>query len=198
MHARAVTGEGTALRNASVFAALLLGSLFMNRHATADELETTENAAPEPDDELAAIFRYPKILRIHGGVGFAQRAKTDDGLSLSAVGGVQLMLPANATQSFGVEVDYLQTDARNQRRYIATILFVENRMFGWFLMSIGLGAYVPLEGRRPTPVGISTKLGWAPNYHKVVNPFVLLRADWVFHDRIVGSLKVDTGIAFSF
>ena len=186
------------MRNASVFAALLLSSLLPHRYAEAEALETAAAPEAEPDDELAAIFRYPKILRIHGGIGFAQRARPEDGISLSAVGGVQLMLPANATQSFGVEVDYLQTDARNQRRYIATILFVENRMFGWFLMSIGLGAYVPLEGRRPTPVGISTKLGWAPNYHKVVNPFVLLRADWIFHDRIVGSLKADTGIAFSF
>jgi len=148
-------------------------------------------------EERHPIFRFPKILRFHGGVGFAQRAKEGDGISLAVVGGVQLMLPANATQSFGLAVDYVQTDARNERRYIAPILFVENRMFGWFLMSLGVGPYISLgRSRRPTSVGISTKLGWAPDFGGVVNPFVVFRTDWVFDDRIAGALSADAGIAF--
>lgn len=108
------------------------------------------------------------------------------------------MLPANATQSFGVEVSYLQTDARSERRYLASILFVEARLFGSFLLSIGLGAYVPLVATpRPTPIGISTKLGWAPRLNPLVNPFIVVRTDTVFDDRIVGSLVADFGLAFS-
>lgn len=158
-----------------------------------------EPANVEPVDELPAIFRFPIILRLHGGVGFAQRARLEgDRLSLAAVGGAQLMLPANATQSFGVEVSYLQTDARSERRYLASILFVEARLFGSFLLSIGLGAYVPLVATpRPTPIGISTKLGWAPRLHPLVNPFIVVRTDTVFDDRIVGSLVADFGLAFS-
>ena len=147
--------------------------------------------------ELAAIFRYPLFLRLHGGVGFAQRAREQDGLSFAAVGGLQLMLPANANQSFGVEVDYVQANARPERRYVAAGLFVENRLFDWFLLSIGLMAYVPLVEPRPTPIGISTKLGWAPNYHRTINPFAVLRADWIFDDRIVGMLSADFGISIS-
>ncbi|MEM7434017.1 MAG: hypothetical protein AAF436_02615 [Myxococcota bacterium] len=147
-------------------------------------------------EELAPIFVYPLRLRIHGGVGFASRAKPGDGVSLAAVAGVQLMLPANATQSFGVDVAYLQTDARPERRYITPGLFVENRLFGWFLMSLGVGAYVPLVDPRPTRVGISTKLGWAPDFGGAVQPFVVARSDWIFDDRIVGSLTVDAGVSF--
>ena len=156
-----------------------------------------ESTATEKKKELAPIFRYPLFLRLHGGVGLAQRAQQQDGVSFAALGGLQLMLPANANQSFGVEIDFIQADARRARRYVAAGLFVENRLFDWFLLSIGLMAYVPLESPRPTPVGISTKLGWAPQYHRIVNPFAVIRADWIFHDRIVGILSADLGISLS-
>ncbi len=95
-----------------------------------------------------------------------------------AMGGVHLMLPANANQSFGVELDFIQADARPERRYVAAGLFVENRLFECFLLSIGLMAYVPLDEPRPTPVGFSTKLGWVvPQYHRVINPFAVIRAE---------------------
>ncbi|MEM8607156.1 MAG: hypothetical protein AAGF92_08625 [Myxococcota bacterium] len=152
----------------------------------------------EPDAELHPIFRYPLRLRIHGGVGFASRAAPGSKISLAVVGGLQLMLPANENQSFGVGVAYLQTDSRAERRYITPGLFVENRMFGWFLMSLGVGAYVPLTEPRPTRVGISTKLGYSPTLERVINPFVVLRSDWIFDDRIVGSLTVDAGMSLHF
>lgn len=152
----------------------------------------------ESDEDLHPIYRYPLRLRIHGGVGFASRAAPGDKVSLAVVGGIQLMLPANETQSFGVGVAYLQTDARAERRYITPGLFVENRLFGWFLMSLGVGAYVPLTEPRPTRVGISTKLGYAPDLRRVINPFVVLRSDWIFDDRIVGSLTVDAGMSLHF
>lgn len=156
-----------------------------------------EAPAAEPEKELAPIFRYPLLLRVHGGVGLAQRARPTDGVSPAFVGGVQLMLPANENQSFGVEIDFLQADARPERRYVAAGLFVENRLFGGFLLGIGLMAYVPVQEPRPTPIGISTKLGWAPQRHPVVNPFAVLRADWIFDDRIIGVLSADVGISFS-
>ena len=152
--------------------------------------------SPAPTKELAPIFRYPLLLRVHGGIGFAQRARQQDGISLAAMGGVQLMLAANENQSFGVEIDFIQADARPERRYVAAGLLVENRI-DWFLLGIGSMAYVPLAEPRPTPVGITTKLGWVPSYHRVVNPFIVLRADWIFDDRIVGILSANAGIQLS-
>ena len=164
-----------------------------------DPAAAVEHASADPPRETPAIFRYPILLRVHGGVGVAQRAREQgDRVALSLLGGAQLMLPANASQSFGVEVSYVQTDARSERRYLASILFVEARLFGGFLLSIGLGAYVPLVAEpRPTPVGISTKLGWAPRFHPRVNPFAVIRTDTVFDDRIVGSIAADFGLSFS-
>ena len=163
------------------------------RTASADDGPVADQA-----QELHPIFVHPIRLRLHGGVGAAQRAKTGDGFSLAVLGGAQLMLPANKNQGYGIEVSYIQTDARNARRYVATGLFVENRLFGWFLMSLGFGAYVPLQEPRPIPVGISTKLGWNPDLHPVINPFVVFRADWIFDDRFQGVLSADGGLEFKF
>ena len=58
-------------------------------------------------------------------------------------------------------------------------------------------AYVPLDEPRPTPVGFSTKLGWVPQYHRVINPFAVIRADWIFDDRIIGILSADLGISLN-
>ncbi|NNE17795.1 MAG: hypothetical protein HKN10_04875 [Myxococcales bacterium] len=181
-------------------AAAMLGLfVFFSPVARAQDVPTDVEAQidVEPEKELAPIFRYPMILRVHGGVGFAQRARPQDGISPAYMGGVQLMLPANATQSFGIEIDFIQADARATRRYVAVGLFVENRLFESFLLGIGLMAYAPLEKPRPTPVGISTKLGWVPQYHRIINPFILLRADWIFHDRIVGILSGNFGISLN-
>lgn len=182
--------------------ACLLGSSSLLTSAAAAEPVVEEEVdlvvQEGATEELHPIFRYPLRLRIHGGVGFASRAAPGDQIALAVVGGIQLMLPANENQSFGVGVAYLQTDARAERRYITPALFVENRMFGWFLMSLGVGAYVPLTEPRPTRVGISTKLGYAPDLGRVINPFVVLRSDWIFDDRIVGSLTVDAGMSLHF
>lgn len=135
----------------------------MGSTVQAEETAPVAEPLPEPkkNQELAAIFRYPLFLRLHGGVGFAQRARQQDGISLAAG------------------------------------LFVENRLFDWFLLSIGLMAYVPLDEPKPTPIGISTKLGWAPQYHRVINAFAVIRADWIFDDRIIGILSADFGISLS-
>ncbi len=144
------------------------------------------------------LLRYPKRLRVHGSLGLAQRAKSGDALSLGTSAGVQLMLPANAMQSYGIGIDYVQTAARNARRYMAAGLFAENRLFGWFLTSIGAVAYVPLAETRPVPFGISTKLGWAPDLYDVINPFVIFRSDWIFGKRIQGMTSVDIGLTLLF
>ena len=71
-------------------------------------------------------------------------------------------------------------------------------MFGWFLMSIGAAAYIPLEDPRPTPFGLTTRLGWAPEWKGRVSPFVAFRSDWVFRDRIQTLVSVDAGLTFAF
>lgn len=155
-------------------------------------------APPAEEEERPPIFLYPIYLRLHGGIGLAQRARDGDQLGVAAIGGVQLMLPANARQSFGIEVDYVQTDARQERRYIMVGLFVENRMFGWFLMSLGLAGFISVDDPRPIPWGISTKLGWAPDLHPVINPFVVFRTDTIFADRFQGILSANGGISLKF
>ena len=172
------------------------------RTARADEPDTTVETPADTLEserkERPPIAVYPIYLRLHGGVGLAQRARDGDQLGVAALGGVQLMLPANATQSYGIEVDYVQTDARRARRYVMVGLFVENRMFGWFLMSLGLAGYISVDDPRPIPFGISTKLGWAPNLHPVINPFIVFRTDTIFSDRFQGVLSADGGLSLSF
>ncbi|MEL6195729.1 MAG: hypothetical protein AAFP04_02270 [Myxococcota bacterium] len=165
---------------------------FATNSAFAAESELEERV----EDEGPPIFQHPWLLRTYGGYGLAANAPTREDSGQGFVGGVQLMLPANASQSYGVEGAFLQLDDDEDSRFVVAGLFVENRALGWLLTSIGGAGYFPAGDERPVAFGISTKIGWAPNYG-IVSPFVYFKSDFIFAEETRRFTGLATGLAFA-
>ncbi|MEO1483608.1 MAG: hypothetical protein AAFU77_15980 [Myxococcota bacterium] len=160
--------------------------------------EAAETGHSQQNMEAAGppIFQHPWLLRSYGAYGLGANAPTRDGTGQSFVGGVQLMLPANSTQSYGIEGAFLQLDDEEDSRFVVAGLFVENRAFGWLLGSIGGAGYFPTGDERPVAFGISTKVGWAPDYG-VVSPFICFKSDFIFADETRRFTGLATGLTIA-
>ena len=142
------------------------------------------------------LLSLPWLVRLHASAGWSRNATLDGDSTVGYTSGAQLMLPANADQSFGVEVSYVQTDERDERRTLAAGLFIEQRTFGWFLSGIGGVGHFLIDNERPVNFGISTKLGWAPILG-AVSPFAVVRSDWIFDDSTISMTSLDVGLTIA-
>ncbi|MEL6547569.1 MAG: hypothetical protein AAFQ82_23300, partial [Myxococcota bacterium] len=139
--------------------------------------------------QVEEMFEFPWRLRVRSGIALTPEPNRNRyGF------GAQLVIPANAAQGWGPGVDILQTQ---QRRYLAAGLFVEQRLFDAFLMSIGGVGYFPTEDDRPVPFGISSKFGFAPTWG-LISPYAGLRIDQVFEEDTLRIFTADAGLTFAF
>ena len=154
-------------------------------------------AHAEQPVEAHPLQKYPLRLRMRGGVGFAQRARTtNNNITLSTLGGLQLVLPANRTQGYGLEVDYLQLTTRQERRFISLGLSLEQQLFGWLVSGISFRGAFALEGGRDIPFGITTRLAWRSKGGQRFKPMVALRNDWIFGERIHAATSLELGLEY--
>lgn len=148
---------------------------------------STSRADALPDEMLENPWR----ARLHGSAGW-NREQT-----LGYTAGAQLVIPANASQGWGPDITWVQTQDREAGRFLAVGLFVEQRFFDLVLTSIGGVGYFPLVDERPVPFGISSKFGFAPSWG-LVSPYAGLRIDQVLSKPGRRLLSADIGVSIAF
>lgn len=116
--------------------------------------------------------------------------------------GVRYLLSANAKQSYGVEVSYLDLyaldDGGPDVRYTAIGIVIEQTLWDWFLMSVGTVGYIGIGDNDDNPFGVRTNLGWVSNNASKVNPFIVYRTDLIFDDPSVSMNSLSAGIKITY
>ncbi|VAW83985.1 hypothetical protein MNBD_GAMMA18-2431 [hydrothermal vent metagenome] len=103
--------------------------------------------------------------------------------------GIRALLNASEIRRYGLELSKLSMDGGKDFTSFGIVL--EQRLWGWFNMSIGTVGYFDYGENSENPVGLITNLGWEPSHYKTFKPFITFRNDVIF------SNDVDTVQSFS-
>jgi hypothetical protein len=129
-------------------------------------------------------------VRPQGGIGFL------DGKAYSHAG-LRVLLPSGDYQKYGLEVSHLNIlDGADE--FTALGIVLEQRLWGWFNMSIGTIGYFGYDENARNPVGLVTNLGWEPRGPSNWEPFVTYRNDIIFSTKIVVGSAVSVGMSYKF
>jgi len=91
--------------------------------------------------------------------------------------GFRFLLNANEIQKYGLELTQINTA---QGDYVAAGIVLEQRLFGWFNMSIGTIGYYGQGGGAQNQPGLVANLGWEPKTSGPLKPFLTYRNDILF------------------
>lgn len=174
--------------------------LVHSRHALAEPTSREAHAAAAPaaqdrggsESAAPAAPAGPHLeLRPHAGVG---TLSAWDGSTSGAYwhAGGRVLLSANQVQNYGIEVTHLDSKDRN---FLVVGVILEQKLWRWFLMSIGTVGYVKTghtTGTDGSPFGIVSNLGWEPSW-PIVRPFVTYRAEWIFSGSVLMGNSVSVG-----
>jgi hypothetical protein len=144
---------------------------------------------------------YSKILlRPFAGAGYSQTAGSD-GTGAGVHAGARLLLQANANQSYGIEVSFIDAyriaGSAEDIKFIPVGLVLEQKLFGWFIMGIGTIGYVGIGSNKSNPFGLVTNLGWEPEWDSKWSPFITYRAEFIFDEQIRQHSSISSGITFA-
>lgn len=140
------------------------------------------------------------ILQPYGGLGVAS-SLTDASMKPVLLFGTRLLLPASGNKTYGIEVAWLDLYSIDKHgmdvRYLATGIILEQKLWQWFNMSIGTIGYIGLGENTENVFGITTNLGWEPDWKKI-RPFITYRSDFIFDDLVIIISSVSLGVDFLF
>ncbi len=144
-------------------------------------IANTAAQAAEPQDKSGVM------IRPHGGYSVLE------GEHLGHFGG-RILLPASEIRRYGVDV----TRFEGGHSFTTAGVVLEQRLFGWFNMSIGTVGYFDYTQTGGHVPGVMTNLGWEPALNYWVKPFVTYRADFIFDDKTEINHGISAGISFEF
>jgi hypothetical protein len=129
------------------------------------------------------------VLRPHAGMGSL------DG-SAYHHGGGRLLLNTNTFQKYGLELTRLKT---TQGDFVAAGIVLEQRLHGWFNMSIGtIGYFSQGSATVQNQPGLVSNLGWEPLDYGVIKPFITYRNDILFGNKTRVGQSLSIGFALGF
>lgn len=109
--------------------------------------------------------------------------------------GLRFLLAANERQKYGLELTRVNMAQGN---YLATGIVLEQRLHGWFNMSIGTISYFGQGQGSANYPGLVANLGWEPVSTNGFRPFVTLRNDILFADRTYTGTALSMGASLDF
>ena len=110
--------------------------------------------------------------------------------------GGRILLSSNGLQKYGLEITAF--DGKDAKFTSAGII-LEQRLFGWFNMSIGTIGYFGYGDKLLNVPGLTSNLGWEPDNDTSFKPFVTYRNDVIFNRSTIGVLdSLSVGFAFEF
>lgn len=109
--------------------------------------------------------------------------------------GLRLLQGVTDIRRYGLELSRVNSKVGD---FISTGIVLEQRLAGWFNMSIGTIAYLGVgQGSRNYP-GVVANLGWEPETNGALRPFVTLRNDVLFADSTLSGLSLSVGMGMQF
>lgn len=141
------------------------------------------------------VFAYAGgfVARPHAGLGYLSTPGTNEGSSVSHVGG-RLLLSADGSRKFGLEATYFHLNTEDNHVCLGIIL--ENKNWQWFNMSIGTVGFFHFRATSDNPVGLTTNLGWEPERFKQIKPFITYRMDIIFHSQTAITQSLSVGLSW--
>lgn len=142
----------------------------------------------------SAPERVVVTVRPHGGAGLAV-TYNGDAPTASGHAGARLLLSAGPLYRYGLEVSELLSDLndRGGRRWVMGVV-LETILFDGYLMGIGTVGYVSSTSR---PFGVTTNLGWEPQWRSTFRPFVTFRTDFILDRNITTVMSLNAGLTLS-
>lgn len=109
--------------------------------------------------------------------------------------GFRLLLNSGKNQRYGLDVTYFES---KDNKFVSIGIVLEQILFGWLNSSIGTIGYFDYGKDNDKLFGITSNLGWEPDNHIPIKPFVTWRNDIIFGSKIenVNFLSIGFDITF--
>lgn len=108
--------------------------------------------------------------------------------------GIRVLMPSGKNQRYGVELNHFMTG--NDTSFTSAGILLEQRLRGWFNMSVGTIGYIDYNGCNP--FGLVTNLGWEPQSTGSIEPFITFRNDIIFSESTDSIYSISAGISLKF
>ncbi len=109
--------------------------------------------------------------------------------------GFRLLLNSGANQRYGLDVTYFQS---KEDKFVSVGIVLEQVLFGWLNSSIGTIGYLDYGEDNEALIGITSNLGWEPDNHIPIKPFVTWRNDIIFGKKTENVNSLSFGFDFVF
>jgi len=135
------------------------------------------------------------IVRPQVGYGyFDSSASNDDGSAYHV--GARILLNVGAIRRYGLEISQFNIEHGGDFTSLGIVL--EQRLLGWFNMSLGTVGYFGYSVDLENPVGLMTNLGWEPVLDNPFQPFITYRNDIIFSNKIDTVHSLSIGVTCEF
>ncbi|MBN2016934.1 MAG: linear amide C-N hydrolase [Candidatus Cloacimonetes bacterium] len=128
------------------------------------------------------------LIRPTGGFGFI-------GNQQFFHAGARILLQTGESQRYGLDVTYFD---RKGDTFFSLGIVLEQILWGWFNSSIGTIGYFHYGEDNESVVGITSNLGWEPDNHIPIHPFVTWRNDIIFGKKVENVNSISAGVDFYF
>jgi outer membrane protein W len=109
--------------------------------------------------------------------------------------GLRLLFKASDDKKYGMELSRIFTD---KVEYIVAGVILERKNFGWLNLSIGsVGYFGQSSGTHNLP-GMLFNFGWEPETTSAIKPFVTIRYDNIFADKLIAGTAISAGLSAIF
>ncbi len=109
--------------------------------------------------------------------------------------GFRLLLNSGKNQRYGLDVTYFES---KDDKFVSVGIVLEQILFGWLNSSIGTIGYFDYGKDNDKLFGITSNLGWEPDNHIPIKPFVTWRNDIIFGSKIENVNSLSIGFDFVF
>ena len=109
--------------------------------------------------------------------------------------GFRLLLNSGKNQRYGLDVTYFKS---KDDEFVSVGIVLEQVLFGWLNSSIGTIGYFDYGKDNDKLFGITSNLGWEPDNHILIKPFVTWRNNIIFGSKIenVNSISIGLDVVF--
>lgn len=163
---------------------------------------TEVDASGEATDPFRPSRSYPYLLYVRpfAGIGWTDSfGDSRNGLAFHAGGRVLVPTPTSPKVGgkFGIETSYVALDVRKDNaipeRYFVVGGVWEMTFVRHLTLSTGLAGYIGLRDTAGNSFGIITDVGWEPAWDSRFVPYVTLRSEFIFADRVYSVLALSVG-----
>jgi len=135
------------------------------------------------------------IVRPQAGYGYFNSSVSNNNGRIDHVG-TRILLKVGEIRRYGLEISRLNME--EGRDFTSLGIVLEQRLWGWFNMSVGTVGYFDYGVGSENPVGLMTNLGWEPSWNNPIQPFITYRNDTIFSSKMDTLHALSIGLTFGF